>query len=126
MAGELRTGGRVVALDFGWDRHLGRRYYALWYLATALLALAAVGLWADRLILAVLVAAALPLYWLAHRTLRRAHRIPRLVRRPTAPRLVHPLMLTRKHEPGTWWSRWAAVDLALLATAVTLTQLALL
>lgn len=98
-----------------WDRPVGRRYFALSYLGTASLGAGLlIGMltpWGVLLSIPVVV----PLYWLAQRSYRRARRATWLADQISGPRLRLPIVAARRYEPGTWWERWAWIDVALMA-----------
>lgn len=115
--------GVGVAAGVGWDRSRGRRFFLLWYLGSIVGAIGVatmfwtpagvVGLWAGVLCWAV-----------ARRSLRLGMGLSRL-ESMLGRRGRHPIALAPTHEPGTWWARWAWVDLAIeiAAGAALLTRL---
>lgn len=112
-------GGRPVVGSDGWDPAQGRRFLGLWYCGTLLAALGAVlSIWTSAGLVPLLLAVIL--YALARRAQRLALGLSYAEKLTLGPLSGHPLTTARRHEPGTWWARWAWADLALLiAAAVT-------
>jgi hypothetical protein len=119
---ELDPGGRWTVASNGWDRRKGRRFLLLWYIGTILAAVGvAITFWTPAGFVGLLPG--LFCYAFARRNLRLALSLSRLESTLLGPRGGHPIGVAPLREPGTWWARWAWVDLAIeiavVATALT-------
>ena len=115
----VEPAGRPVVRSDGWDPVQGRRFLGLWYCGTLLAALGALlSIWTAAGLVPLLLGVVL--FMLARRAQRLALGLSSFEKLMLGPLSGHPVTAARRHEPGTWWARWAWADLAILiAAAVT-------
>jgi hypothetical protein len=110
---DLEPPGRWTVSSPGWDRMKGRRFLLLWYLGTILAAVGVAITFVTPFGLVGGLLSGLFCYALARRSLRLAMGLSRLESMLLGPHGGHPIAVASRREPGTWWARWAWVDLAI-------------
>jgi hypothetical protein len=110
---DLESAGRWTVSSPGWDRMKRRRFLLLWYLGTILAAVGVAITFVTPFGLVGGLLSGLFCYALARRSLRLAMGLSRLESMLLGPHGGHPIAVASRREPGTWWARWAWVDLAI-------------